>query len=343
MLQYIVRRLLLLPVILLGVTIAVFLLLQLLSPYQRVATFVTSPAELKNNSLDALIAKYHLADPFYKMYFDWMGNLLHGNLGWSEVGKAPVVEALFSRFPATLELALFAALPMAIGGVVLGVVAARHHNKLIDHVSRIFAVMGWSLPSFVAGLLFLLIFYGVLGWFPPGRLSVWATQVVNSPGFTSYTGLMTLDGLLNGRFDIALDALRHLVGPVVTLAYLYWALLLRMTRSSMLETLQQDYVQTARAKGVRETIVVYKHALRNGMIPVATLIGIMVLGLLGGVIITETVFNYPGIGKFTALSASQLDYPSILGIAILYGTLLVLINLAVDVTYALIDPRVRLD
>lgn len=343
MIRFIVRRLMLLPLVVAGTSLVIFALSQLLSPYQRVATFIRSPQELKSFSMDQLVKKYQLDAPLPVQYANWMRELAAGNLGWSEVAKQPVWEAILQRFPATLELTLYAAVPMAVGGVWLGTLAAVHHNTWIDHASRVFAIVGWSFPTFVFGLMFLMVFYGWLGWFPPGRLSVWATQAMLSPDFRHVTGLVTIDALINGRFDIFLDALRHMVGPVVTLSYLYWAQLQRITRSSMLETLRQDYVRTARAKGLDERTVIRKHARRNALIPVSTIIALMVLGLLGGVVITETIFAYPGIGRLLATAALQLDRATVLGVTVFYAIILVVVILAMDISYALIDPRVRLD
>jgi peptide/nickel transport system permease protein len=241
-----------------------------------------------------------------------------------------------------LDLALWAVAPVILVGIWLGVQAAVHHNGFIDQAARIFSIVGASFPVFVFGLLMLMIFYANLGWFPPGRLSDWASQIVSSAQFHHYTGLLTIDSLLNGRFTIFLDALRHMLLPILTLSYVSWATFLRVTRSSMLETLRQDYVTTARAKGLPEHSVIHGHAQPNAMLPVVTLAGFQVILLLGGVVITETVFNYPGIGKAAADAAAQLDVITVLGFALFNGLVLILANLVVDVAYALVDPRVRL-
>lgn len=343
MLNYIIRRILFLPLVLLGTTALIFLATSFLSPYQLVATYITNPAELKNQNLDLLVKKYHLADPMPVKYVRWLKNLSRGELGYSVSANMPVAEAIKKRFPATLELVIFAVVPVVFGGIWLGALSAKHHNKLIDHATRIFAIIGWSLPDFVFGLLVLMVFYGLLGWFPPGRLSVWAESVLYSGSFHQYTGMNTVDAILNGRFDIFLDAIRHMVAPTITLAYLWWAFILRITRSSMLEVLNADYVRTARAKGLAERLVVKRHARRNALIPVTTVAGLMVIGLLAGVVIVETVFNYKGFGLLTATAAQQLDYTCLLGTALFFGVLLVLANLVVDILYALIDPRVRLE
>jgi peptide/nickel transport system permease protein len=227
-------------------------------------------------------------------------------------------------------------------GIYLGVQAAVHQNGFIDQAARIFSIVGTSFPTFVFGLLMLMIFYANLHWLPPGRVSDWASQVVHLSSFHHYTSLLTFDALLNGRFDIFLDAIRHMLLPILTLSYINWATFVRVTRSSMLETLRMEYVTTARAKGLRENDVINKHARPNAMIPVVTLAGFQVIGLLGGVVITETVFNYPGIGAAAASAAAQLDVVTVLGFALFDGLILIVANLVVDVLYAVIDPRVRL-
>jgi peptide/nickel transport system permease protein len=224
----------------------------------------------------------------------------------------------------------------------MGVQAAVHHNGFIDQAARVFSIVGTSFPSFVFGLMVLMIFYANLQWFPPGRLSDTYTQVFNSSEFHHYTSLLTIDSLLNGRFDVFLDALRHMLLPILTLSYISWATFLRVTRGSMLETLRQEYVTTARAKGLPERDVIYKHAQPNAMLPVVTLAGFTVVGLMGGVIITETVFDYPGIGSAAAAASVQLDVITVLGFALFNGFILIVANLVVDLLYAVVDPRVRL-
>lgn len=353
MTNYILRRLLLLPVLLIGTSLLVFLVISFLSPAERSALWLRDIP--KNEAAwDSAIKKYCLDCPFYVQYWRWMvgvydettgewvGGVLRGNLGYSRTGKQYVAELIAQRFPATLELAIFAAIPIILGGVWLGVQSAVHHNKAVDQIARLFSIVGWSFPTFVFGLIVLMVFYARLEWFPPGRLSNWALREVMSPAFTQYTGLMTVDSILNGRFDILLDALRHLVLPVITLSYLSWALLLRVTRSSMLETLRQDYITTARSKGLAERQVVNRHALRNALIPVATISGLLVVGLLNGVVITETIFDYPGIGSAAVAAALQLDVITVLGFVLFNGAILIIANLVVDILYGFLDPRVTL-
>jgi peptide/nickel transport system permease protein len=352
MTAYIIRRLLLLPLLLFGVTVLIFIMLQFLSPVERSALYVRDIPK-NENIVEGIIKRYGFDQPLYVQYWRWLAGfndrngefkpgILQGNFGYSRVGSQPVVDLIKQRFPATLELALWAVVPIIAVGLWLGVQAAVHHNGLFDQGARIFSIIGSAFPTFVFGLIVLMIFYANLGWFPPGRLSDWANQVVNSASFTQYTHLMTVDGLLNGRPDITLDAMRHLVLPILTLSYINWATFLRVTRSSMLETLNQEYVTTARAKGVKEKDVINKHARPNALIPVTTLAGFQVVGLLGGVVITETVFTYPGIGSAAAAAAASLDVVTVLGFALFNGFILILANLAVDVLYGFIDPRVRL-
>jgi peptide/nickel transport system permease protein len=341
MYRYIVRRLLVLPFLLLGISFMIFGMMQFLSPYQRVSLYVSDIPKAQGG-IDALVRKYGLDRPVYEQYLNWANNILHGDLGYSTRGRRPVADAIRHLFPATLELALWSAVPIIWVGIQLGVISAVHQNKAIDQVTRVISIVGWSFPTFVFGLLMLMVFYARLDWFPAGRLSEWASQITSSGGFHPYTGMNTIDAVLNGRLDIFFDAIRHLVLPALTLSYLDWALMLRVTRSSMLETLRQDYVTTARAKGLSEKVVINRHAKPNAMLPVVTIGGLTLITLLNGVVITETIFNYRGMGWFFADAAVHLDVVAILGFTMFNAVILVLGNLVVDVLYAFIDPRVRL-
>ncbi len=345
MLSYIIRRLLLLPIILFGVTFLLFCVFSLLSPTARLATYITDASTLRNPEMvQRLITKHHLNDPFPLGYIHWIKKILKGDMGWSQAANQPVWEAIKQRFPATLELVLYSIIPVILVGIWLGVISAVHHNDMLDQTIRVTAIIGWSLPTFIFGLFVLFIFYGILGWLPPGRLSFWSQDIVyTGTNFRSYTHLVTIDALLNGNIPIFLDALRHLIAPIITLSYISWAFLLRITRSSMLDTLRKDYVRTARSKGVDEHTVIHLHAQKNAMIPVVTIAGMQIIGMLGGVVITETVFTYPGVGYWAASAAQQLDYSSVIGFAVLFATFMIVGNLIVDVSYALIDPRVRLE
>jgi ABC-type dipeptide/oligopeptide/nickel transport system permease component len=337
---FIVRRLLLLPFVVLGVSVLIFSLTQFLTPAMRATLYIQDPKQL--NAVDDIIAKYHLDRPAYAQYWIWLQQVLHGDLGWSETAREPVAEAIRGYFPATLELGVLAFVCILTVGIWLGTASAVHKDRLIDHLSRVTAISGHSLPTFVWALLLLMVFYGHLGWLPPGRLSLDAELLVRGGGFHAYTGLMTVDAPLNGQWWIFWDALKHLALPVATLTYYLTAVLVRITRSSMLETLRTDYVRTARAKGLAQRVVVDKHARRNALIPVITLASLLFVGLLSGVVITETVFNYPGIGRWGVIASQQLDIPAVTGFALIFSGLLVLGNLCADVLYAFVDPRIRL-
>jgi len=340
---FIIRRLFFLPLVFVGVTLGIVLLMQLLSPTQRAASYVTSPQQLAN--VEAIIKRYHLDDPWYVQYWTWLTQAAHGNFGYSKVAKMPVLRAIRERFPSTLELALAALIPVVGVGIWLGTAAALNRDKLIDQVTRVMSIFGWSLPTFVLGIWLLVIFYGALNWFTPGQITgkhaiELANEVANGT-FHRYTHFLTIDSLLNRRFDFFLDDVKHLVLPVITLAAVSSAQIMRVMRSSLLDALGQDYVRTARSKGLAATVVNRKHARKNALIPVLTLSGFTIIGLLNGVVITETIFNYPGMGSFIANAATQLDYSSVLAAAVFTAIIVVLANLVVDVLYGFIDPRIR--
>jgi len=353
MTNYIIRRVLIMPLILFGVTALIFGMLQFLSPEERSALYVR---DIPHNeaAMTGIIMRYGLNDPIYLQYWHWLvgkydeqekqvvGGILRGDFGYSRSASQPVMDLIKRRFPATVELALYSTIPIIFFGVYFGILAAVNQDKLIDQAARVFAIIGYSLPSFIFALLALMIFYAKLHWFPPGRISDWANAVIGSPQWHNYTYLYTIDSLLNGRVDIWLDAVRHLILPVIVLSTISWATFLRITRSSMLETLRQEYVVTARAKGLKESDVINGHARPNALIPVATLGGFTVAALLGGAVLTETVFNFPGIGQAAGAAAAQLDVIAVLSFTLLSGLILIVANLIVDVMYAFLDPRVRL-
>jgi len=353
MVNYIIRRLLLMPVLLFGVTVLIFGMLSFLEPTERLALYMRDFPK-NPEAIPALIRKYDLDKPIYVQYWNWLvgkvdkatgertGGIIFGDLGYSRSQSQPVIELIKRRFPNTVDLTIWAVAPIVFVGIWLGVQAAVHHNQLFDQVARVFSIVGTSFPTFVFGLLVLMIFYAQLHWLPPGRLSDEFMRVVESDAFRHYTSLLTFDALLNGRIDIFLDALRHMILPILTLSYINWATFLRLTRSSMLETLRMEYVTTARAKGLPEHDVIHKHAKPNAMLPVVTLAGFSVVGLLAGVVITETVFNYPGIGSAAARAATNLDVVAMLGFALFDGFILLVAVLVIDIMYAFIDPRVRL-
>ncbi len=339
MFTFIIRRILLLPLIFIGVTLFIVLLMQLLSPAERAAGFVSSEAQLRN--LPAIIEQYGLDQPWYVQYWNWLSQAVQGNLGFSRVTNQPVLTTIRERLPNTIELAVLTIIPTIGLGIWLGTVAALNRDRAADQLSRVLSIMFWSLPTFVLGIWLLVIFYGGFNLFGIGQISANFARDILRPEFERYTGFLTLDSLLNGRFDIFWDAIMHLILPVITLVLVISAQIVRVMRSSLLDTLTQDYVRTARAKGLSERVVNIKHARRNALIPILTLSGFTLIGLLNGAVIVETIFALPGVGKWLSDAAVQLDYAAILGGAVFVGLLVVVGNLVVDILYAVVDPRIR--
>ncbi len=338
---YVVRRLLLMIPVVLGTIILIFAIMQLVPPEGRATVFARDVNQLRD--IPRIIREYHLAEPFYVQFYYWMAEVVRGNLGYSPSARMTVVRALATFFPNTAELAIYTVIPIILGGVWMGSIAAVRKDKAADQALRVTAITGYSLPIFWLGLLLLFFSSSVLNSTPVGILSTQNSITVSDPEqFRRYTHLMTIDSLLNGRFDIFVDALTHLALPVLTLSYASWAVIMRVMRSSMLESLGKDYVRTARAKGAEERVVIKKHARRNALIPIATISGLTFAGLLNGVVITEFIFNRPGLGRWALEAVLRFDYAGILGFTLFNAILLVTANLIVDILYAYIDPRIRL-
>jgi dipeptide transport system permease protein len=339
--SYIVRRLLLLIPVLFGVTLFIFGITMFFSPTERATLYVSSPQQMRD--LPTIIERYGLDRPFFIQYGTWLGQVFRGNLGWSNVVSMPVGHAIVHYLPATLELAIFATPLIILTGIFFGTKAAAQKDKFVDHSTRVVAILGWSLPTFWLGLILLMVFYGYFrGLLPPGRLSIPMEVLVTSTDFIRYTRINTIDAILNLNGPVLLDALRHLIMPVFTLTVVSMAFIMRLMRSSMLESLGKGYILTARAKGLDERIVINKHARRNALIPVITVSGYVFAGLANGVVITESIFSFKGIGWWAWLAAVRLDIPSVLGFALFNAALFVLVNLVVDILYTRVDPRVRL-
>jgi len=349
MIQYVLRRLLILPIIMFLVTLILFFLVMQLPLEQRVQVYMPASRpsllldpEEKARLVENVVEKYGLDRPFPVQYVNWLRNLVRGQWGYSPTWQQPVLEGLLQRAPATAELLLTAMIPSVILALALGSLAARRYNRLADHVVRVAAFVGWAFPSFILGLILMNVLYAWLGWFPPERLSTWASTLVHSEGFHVYTGMYTVDALLNGNLRLFWDAIRHLVLPGVTVAAAQWALLTRIMRSSLLEALRQDYITTARAKGVGEPRVVNLHARHNAVLPVISAGGVSVSLLISGVVVIEAVFSLNGIGHAAAEAIQQTDIPVAVGFAILTCTVTVMASLVADILYAFVDPRVRL-
>ena len=273
--------------------------------------------------------------PILLQFTGYLWQVLNGNLGISVVTKTPVLEEFGKLFPATLELAIIAMILAVSIALPAGVLAAVKRNTIIDHSITAVSLVGYSMPIFWWALLLILLFSVNLGWMPvAGRLNF-------IYDIESVTGFMLIDTVLAGDRDAFLDALRHLTLPAIVLATIPLAVITRMTRSSMLEVLKQDYIRTARAKGLSESAVIFKHALRNALIPVITVIGLQTSILMTGAILTETIFSWPGIGKWLLEAVYRRDYPVVQGGVLLIAGLVILVNTVVDMLYVVINPRLR--
>lgn len=325
---------------LIGVTVIIFFLSQVL--LDPLALYLTE--RTREEAIPAIIAYYHLNDPWPIRYGVYVMNLIRGDWGYSRSMTQPVLAALVSRFPATMDLTILAIIWTVAAGIPLGIISALKNNRAPDHASRILALTGVSTPVFWLGLLCqLLFFYYFQLWGLPnlpsnGRFD--STLLLDHP-VTQVTGLMLLDTVITGNFVMAEDALAHLVLPAFCLGFISLGYIMRIMRSSMLEVLRQDYIILARSKGLTERVVIYRHALKNAMIPTVTVAGLTVAGLLGGAPLTETVFGWPGMGRLAVLSIQRNDAPLIMGFTLIAALILVFSNLFVDVLYAYLDPRIK--
>jgi len=331
MLGFIIRRALSVIPTLFAVSIIVFLMLRLAPG---------DPAELllgeraTTESLAAMRDHLGLNEPIYTQYLMFLGRLVQGDLGETIWSRQKVAVEIKERFPATIELALAALVISSFFGLILGIISATKQYSVFDYLSMLGSLIGVSMPVFWLGLVLMLIFSVWLGWVPmSGRLGVaYDVDII--------TNFYLIDTLISGDWEDFKDAVRHLILPAIALSTIPLAIVARMTRSSMLEVLRQDYIKTAKAKGLSQFMIVMKHALRNGLIPVITVIGLQFGILLGGAILTETVFAWPGVGKWIFDGVVKRDYMVIQGGTLVVATSYVLVNLLVDITYAIINPRI---
>ena len=334
MLTYAARRLLLLVPVLLGVTLITFALTRVIpgNPIDQLVSPLASPEQRQQ-----LIQEHGLDESILQQYVTYLRNVLHGDLGTSFTTSQPVLDDLTSRFPATFELTLYAMLVAIIVGVPLGIAAAVRANSWVDHLSRVVAVIGIALPVFWLSLTFVYIFFFKLHWLPApyGRID----PSVDPP--THITGLWTIDALLTGNWDAFRSTAEALILPVGVLAFAVMAPIARITRSGMLDALESDYVRGARSLGLSPSTVVFRHALRNAMLPLITMIAVVYGYLLGGVVLVEEIFAWPGLGRYVFDAITSSDYPAVQGFILYATTLYVLLFLVVDLLYLAIDPRLR--
>jgi peptide/nickel transport system permease protein len=275
--------------------------------------------------------------PLYKQFLIYIDNVLHGDLGTSVLTAKPVTEDILRVFPATIELAVTATIFGVLAGIPLGVFSAVRRGSILDHITRVIGLLGYSLPIFWLGLMALMVFYAQLDWLPgPGRVDVFYEDIVEPA-----TGIMIIDCIIAGEWDIMKNAIWHLIMPAALLGYYSMAYLSRMTRSFMIEQLRQEYILTARVKGVAEWKVIWVHALGNCAIPLITVVALSFGGLLEGSVLTETVFAWPGLGLYLTTSLLNADMNAVLGATIVVGSIFLGINLFSDFLYKVMDPRAR--
>lgn len=311
MLAYIARRILTTVPVVVMVAIVIFALLRLTpgDPAAVIAGDDASPAQL-----EAIRTQMGLNLPIYEQFFQWTGNLLQGNLGTSLLSNTPVTALIADRMGPTIALAIATLSFTLLIAIPIGVTAAWRHGKITDRFVMILSVLGFSIPTFVVGYILIYIFSMKLGWFP-------------------VQGYRDLD---SGFYEFA----RRLTLPTIALSTVYTALIARITRSSVIEVMNEDFVRTARAKGVKESTVLLRHALRNAAVPIVTVVGIGAASLIGGVVVTESVFNIPGLGRLVVEAVLARDYPIIQGVILLFSLTYIVINLIVDVLYTVFDPRI---
>lgn len=332
-LAFVLRRIVGIAAVMIGVSVITFAISHVI-PTDPAAAALGDHAS--DEQIAAFRAEYHLDRPLPEQYITYVTGIVHGDLGKSIRTRRPVLDDLADSFPATLELSFTALLVSIVVGIPAGLWSAISRGRLPDLIVRLFALAGGSMPVFWLGLIVIGLFYYQLGWFPGGgRLD---TFVQPPP---PRTGLYVVDSLLAGDFDALRSSLAHLVLPALTLGYFSTAVVARMTRSSMLEVLGQDYMRTARAKGLRESVIVLRHGLRNALIPTITVIGLTFGSLLSGAVLTETIFSWPGLGRYATASAVSLDFPAVLGVTLLAAIVYPVANLVVDVTYYWLDPRIQ--
>ena len=333
LLNFIVRRLLLMVLVLFGVLCIVFIIANVI-PADPIGALLggNAPPEV----VDEYKKKLGLDKPLAERFVSYLLGVLRGDLGVSFRTNRPVLEDIKKFFPATMELAIAATILSVILGIWLGVASAVNRNKGIDHFARVFSILGVSMPVFWTGLLLLLVFYYKLDILPgPGRLDIFLTPPKR------ITGSIVIDSLLTGNWEALKNGLLHLIMPAFVLGYSATASIARITRASMLDVLRQEYITTARSKGLEERKVVRNHALRNALIPTVTIIGLTFGSLLEGAVLTETVFSWPGLGRYITNGYLVLDYPAVMGGTLYIAFIYSLVNLIVDIIYAFLDPRMR--
>lgn len=332
MVRYLLKRLGLVIPTLLGILVAVFVLMRLIpgDPARLMAGERATP-----EIIATLRHEMGLDQPRAVQFWRFVSGVATGDLGRSLTSSQPVMDELLKRYPATIELTLCAMLFASVIGILVGVISAVRRNSLFDWGSMGVALVGVSMPIFWLGLLLMMVFAVKLKWLPAGA------RINARLSWDGTSDFILFETLIRGNWLVFQDVLKHIILPSVALGTIPLAIIARMTRSSILEVLNLDFIRTARAKGLAEKIVIFKHCLRNAMLPVVTVIGLQVGSLLGGAVLTETIFSWPGIGRFIVQAIGERDYPVVQGAIVLVAFAFVLVNLVVDVLYTVVDPRIR--
>jgi peptide/nickel transport system permease protein len=331
--EYLARRIVLMAFVLFGIVVITFIVSHVI-PADPIGAILgpQAPPEL----VDKVRHEWGFDKPLWDQFIDYIFRLLHGDLGRSIKTNKPVMDDLLYYFPATIELATASLIVAIIIGIPVGIVSAVKKDKIPDHLSRIFALVGVSMPVFWLGLILLFVLYYQLGIMPgPGRLDPYVTPPPR------ITGILTIDSLISGNFEALRNALWHLILPSFVLGYYSSASIARITRASLLEVLRQDYIRAARAKGLRERIVLMRHAIRNSLIPTTTVIGVSYGSLLEGAVLTETIFAWPGLGRYSTGAFLSVDFLAVMGSTFLIAVTYSLVNFITDIIYAFLDPRIR--
>lgn len=318
--------------VLLCVSILVFLIMRVFSPDPAL---IVLGQHATTEKINVWREQMGLNEPIVTQYLDYMNGVFHGDFGMSYFTNTPVVTELMARLPATIELAIIAIIIASVIGVIFGVISAVKKNSFIDNFTMTTALIGVSMPVFWLGMLLIILFSGILHWVPSGGRIDTLMKPFGGTGFYFY------DTLIIGDYEAFFNALSHAALPGITLAGYSMAIITRMTRSSMLDVLHQDYIRTAKAKGLSNWTVIGKHAFRNALLPIITVIGLQFGALLSGAVLTETVFSWPGIGAYSVECILRSDFPVIQGVVLIVAFIFVFMNLIVDLLYAALDPRVK--
>lgn len=344
-LQFVIRRFLVIPLSLLIITMVLYAGVMLTPPEARARLyFPPEKGNITENRIKAYIRDYHLDAPYPVQYYFWVKDLLTGQWGYSPSMRQDVLPALLKRTPATLELTLYSLLLFIPFGLISGTAAGWKPLRIGDNIFRSLAFLGMTIPPFILALIFLSIFYILLGWFAPGRIGIESGYAITRETYRSFTGFYTIDSLLNLRFDIFVESLRHIAMPVLTLSLYNWAILGRITRSSIIEQRQKEFITSARARGLTERRVLWKHAFFSVLAPSLTSIALSAATVLTGTFVVEIIYNFHGVSEvLTSSMESVPDAPAALGFAV-YSVIMVLVLMFIlDVLQAILDPRIRED